>query len=464
MINKSLAKLVLNEGLKTGADFAELYCEDTTAHRIVLDNGIVEAIGGTSSIGIGLRLLKGNRSVYGYTNEIKKKNLLELANKLNAAFHDAPIKNVTDFKTIKVHDNSPIIDSYFTTPIDEKLNILKLGHETMKNYSPLIVRTTALMAANKQSVEIYNSNGLHYKDYREYLRIFFEPFASSGDKHETSFVGPAQKDGMNFLRKLDIKALATKAAHDAVEALDAKECPSGKMPVIIGNGFGGVLFHEACGHALEATAVARNLSVFANKKGQEIAAKIVTAYDDGTAPHAWGSNNIDDEGNPTNKTCLIKDGVLVNYLIDDFNGRRMNENGNGACRRESYKYEPTSRMSNTYIANGTTPVEEIIKNTKLGLYAKSLGGGSVNPVTGEFEFAVTAGYIVRNGVVMERVRGATLIGKGEEVLKNIDMVGNDLDTAPGFCGASSGYVPNEVGQPTIRVKEILVGGNGGKLV
>ena len=464
MISKSLAKLVLNESLSTGADFAELYLEDTTTHSINYDNGKVEAIGSTSSLGVGLRLLKDNRSVYGYTNEVNKKNLLSLANRLKAAFNGTRIKSVDNFKNIKVKDLSPIVDSYFVTPIEEKIKMLELAHQTMKSYSPLVIRTLCMMAASKKSVEIYNSNGQHFKDYKERERLIIEAIAAKGDKHEIGFIGPGAKDGMNFFRKLDIASLAKEAADDAVTSLDAKECPSGKMPVVIGNGFGGVLFHESCGHPLEASAVSRNLSVFSNKKGEQIASSIVSAYDDGTIPNAWGSNNIDDEGTPTHKTCLIKNGILNEYLIDNFNGRRMKEVGNGACRRESYKYEPTSRMSNTYIDNGSTPVEEIIKNTKLGLYAKKLGGGSVNPVNGEFEFAVNVGYIIRDGKVAERVRGATLIGKGAEILKNIDMVGNDLERAQGICGASSGNIPTDVGQPTIRVKELLVGGNGGKLV
>ena len=344
MINQSLAKLILNEALKTGADFAELYIEDTNNHSINYDNGIVEAIGSTSSLGVGLRLLKGNRSVYGYTNELNKKNLLDLANKLNAAFNESQIKVVEKFTNIKVKDISPIVDSYFNTPIEEKLKMLELAHVTMKNYSPLITRTLCLMAASKKNVEIYNSDGLHFKDYKERERLVIEAIASEGDKHDIGFIGPGAKDGMNFFRQLDIVSLAKEAADDAITSLSAKECPAGKMPVVIGNGFGGVLFHESCGHPLEASAVSRNLSVFANKQGTQIASSLVTAYDDGTIANAWGSNNIDDEGNLTSKTCLIKNGILNEYLIDNFNGRRMNRKGNGACRRESYKYEPTSRI------------------------------------------------------------------------------------------------------------------------
>ena len=266
-----------------------------------------------------------------------------------------------------------------------------------------------------------------------------------------------------FNEHINLKDIAKDAARCAITMLDAEECPSGEMPVIIDNGFGGVIFHEACGHGLEASSVSKNLSIFSGKKGKKVASDIVNAYDDGTIDGAWGSGNFDDEGNKTQRTQLIKNGVLVNYLVDNFNGRAMNEKGNGACRRESYKHQPTSRMSNTFIGNGTSTKQEIIEATKFGLYAKSLGGGSVNPATGDFNFAVNEGYLVENGKITKPVKGATLIGNGASILFNIDMIANNLLRDQGMCGASSGSIPADVGQPTIRVKSILVGGTGGKI-
>ena len=281
---------------------------------------------------------------------------------------------------------------------------------------------------------------------------------------ETGFEGPGCQEDISFFRsKVQPRKLARKAAETALLMLTAKECPSGKMPVVIGNGWGGVLFHEACGHPLEASAVSRGLSCFAGKEGQLIASPIVSAVDDSTIPSAWGSIDIDDEGNLGTKRVLIKDGVLVDFMIDDFNGRRMGREGNGSCRRQNYKFCPTSRMSNTYIDNGKSNPEDIIKATKLGLYAVSFNGGSVDPTTGEFNFGCSEAYIIRDGKVAEPVKGATLIGKGEDILKKIDMVGNDLALAQGMCGAASGSIRTNVGQPTIRISEILVGGRGGEL-
>ncbi len=230
------------------------------------------------------------------------------------------------------------------------------------------------------------------------------------------------------------------------------------MPVAIDNGFGGVIFHEACGHSLEASAVAYGRSQFAGKLGQKIANEKVTAIDDGTIPNAWGSINIDDEGTPAQKNVLIENGILKSYMIDKFNGRRMGMASTGNARRQSYSYTPTSRMTNTYIAPGTDRNEDIIASMEYGLYAKDMGGGSVNPLTGEFNFSVREGYLVRNGEICEPVRGASLVGKGSDVIMNIDMVGSDLDMGQGMCGSSSGSVPTNVGQPLIRVSSITVGG------
>src|SRR5699024_4212277 len=224
----------------------------------------------------------------------------------------------------------------------------------------------------------------------------------------------------------------------------------GLMPVIIDNEFGGVLFHEACGHALEATFVAKGTSAFAGKLGKQVASPLVTAIDDGTIPNAWGTLNIDDEGTPTQKNILIENGILKSYLVDKLNSKRMDHKPTSSGRRQSYKFAPTSRMNNTYIANGESSFDETVSSTESGLYAKKLGGGSVNPATSDFNFAVMEGYLIENGKMTKPVRGATLIGNGIEVLEKIDMVGNNLSHGQGMCGSLSGSVPVNVGQPTIR--------------
>ncbi|MBR1444549.1 MAG: TldD/PmbA family protein, partial [Firmicutes bacterium] len=264
--------------------------------------------------------------------------------------------------------------------------------------------------------------------------------------------------GHEFYNEIDLNEYAREAARSAVTSLKADLCPSGVMPVILDNGFGGVIFHEACGHGLEAAAVVKGASVFAGKLGEKIANEKVTAIDDGTVKNSWGSINIDDEGIPARKNILIENGILRNYMVDRFNGEKMGMKPTGSSRRQSYKFVPVSRMTNTYIAAGRDKKEDIISSVDNGLYAKYMGGGSVDPASGEFNFAINEAYIVRNGKICEPVRGATLIGKGSEILQKIDMVSDNLELAEGMCGASSGSIPVDVGQPMLRVSEITVGG------
>lgn len=464
MISKKVAIEVLNAGLATGADFAEIYIEEKLSNNIVIDNGKVENSVVAKSYGAGIRLLQKFRSVYGYTNDISRAGLLKLAQSLSNSFKGKQEVVVNNIKNKKFKNVTPIEIPFSQVNKDEIVAYLKKGAKAMQEYDPRIIRTSASIAFSHKNITIYNSNELCIKDENERGRIAVQCVAAEDQKIETGYSAPGAASGFEFFKNnVDIEKLGKEAAAQAILMLGAKECPSGKMPVVIGNGFGGVLFHEACGHPLEASAVSKNLSVFANKIGQQIASPLVTAIDDGTIVNGWGSNNVDDEGNKTNRTVLIEKGILKNYLIDDFNGRRMGEKGNGACRRQSYKFEPTSRMSNTYIDKGESTPEEIIAATKLGLYAKSLGGGSVNPATGEFNFACSEAYIIRDGKVCEPVRGASLIGQGKDILMKIDMVGNDLERAQGMCGAASGSIPVDVGQPTLRISEITVGGNGGEL-
>lgn len=464
MINKSQAIQILNAGLKTGADYAEIFIEDKLSRVIVIENGKVDTSTVARTCGAGIRLLNKLNSVYGFTNEVNVKSLTRLITSLADAFKDKQVLSIDELKTKKVRDKHAPEIPFSEVNDEEIITYLKEGEEVARNYDKRIIRTGAQLAINETKTTLISTKGFILKDEKTHARAALSCVAAENGKIETGFEGPGASAGFEFFKNtVDFKALGERVAKAALLMLEAKECPSGKMPVIIGNGFGGVLFHEACGHPLEASSVSKNLSVFANKIGQQIASPLVSAIDDGTIKNGWGSNNIDDEGNPTQKTVLIENGILKNYLIDDFNGRRMGLKGNGACRRQSYKYEPTSRMSNTFICNGNSTPEEIIKATKLGLYAKSLGGGSVNPVTGEFNFACSEAYMVRDGKVCEPVRGASVIGTGQEILMNIDMVGNDLERAQGMCGAASGSIPVDVGQPTIRLSSITVGGNGGEL-
>ena len=448
MVSKKLAIDVLNEALATGADYAEIFYEDSHSYSLSIENGKVETSTSNIMNGVGLRLLKENQCVYGYTNDLTRKGLISLAQSLRSSFKSERIITVTKLDMIRAKNRNPVSNSYDSISREEKIALVREGIEEIEALKdPRIVRYIGSFADNHRFVAIFNSKGKWFKRDSEFGRLAYMIVAADQNGFETAFEGPGAQQDINYFRT----------------TVKAKECPSGKMPVVIGNGWGGVLFHEACGHPLEASAISRGLSCFNGKDGEMVASPLVSAVDDSTIPQGWGSIDIDDEGNLGEKRLLIKNGKLVNYMIDDFNGRRMNRTGNGACRRQNYKFCPTSRMSNTYICNGKSTPEEIIKATKLGLYAVGFAGGSVDPTTGEFNFGCSEAYIIRDGKVCEPVKGATLIGHGDEILKHIDMVGNDLALAQGMCGAASGSIRTNVGQPTLRISEITVGGRGGEL-
>jgi len=421
-------------------------------------NGVVEKATSGVDFGCGIRIFNGNTAIYTYTNDISEENLCLLAREASQAIGSVNSSIVSEFKISKIENIHNITKMPNSSLKSEAVNFLRMAAETSFAYDNLITQTDGGYSDVIQDVLIANSEGLWITDRRVRSRVSISAIASSGTEKQTGVSSPGASRGFELFDRIDVKALGTKSAECAVKMLKADECPAGKMDVVISNGFGGVIFHEACGHSLEATCVAKNASVFSGKIGEVIASPVVTAIDDGTLPNEWGSINIDDEGTKTQRNVLIENGVLKSYLVDRFNGRKMNMKSTGSSRRQSYKFAPTSRMTNTFIAPGNDKVEDIIRNTEYGLYAKTMGGGSVQPATGEFNFAVRESYIIRNGEIAEPVRGATLIGKGSEVLKNIDRVADDLFQEQGVCGSSSGAVPTNVGQPTIRVKDVTVGG------
>ncbi|WP_312699855.1 TldD/PmbA family protein [Sedimentibacter sp.] len=461
MLNKQLIEDTLNAALSTGGDFAEVYVEDRTNTGIVMIGGKVDSTMSGRDYGVGVRIFKGFNSVYAYTNKSDRDTLIETAKKAAAAIEGSPVNLIINLEKSQVENINHIEINPDTITKTRKVEIMRRAYDTAFNYSDLITQATISYTDYAQDIMVANSEGLWREDRRVRSRLGISSVASKNGEMQSGFFGPGASMGYEFFENMDIDYYARESARIAVTMVNAKYSPSGRMPVIIDNGFGGVIFHEACGHGLEATSVAKGLSVFAGKVGQQIASPLVTAIDDGSIPGEWGSFNIDDEGTKSQRNVLIENGILRGYMVDKLNARRMNMDITGSGRRQSYRYAPTSRMTNTFIDNGKSTPEEIISNTEKGIYAKYMGGGSVNPSTGEFNFAVMEGYIVENGKIKEPVRGATLIGKGTDVLNKIDMVGNNLRQGQGMCGSVSGSIPTNVGQPMIRVSEITVGGREG---
>ncbi len=458
MLDKKLLEELLGIAVSTGADFAEVYYELTRNGNVRLIGGKIEDIADNTVSGVGIRAFDGTRTVYGSTSDTSREGLLRCAASVAAAIGES--NNPQSVRlTERIFPNiHPVRVVPASADMRIKTDLLREACTAASEYDRRIVQAMGVLATVDHTIQIANTEGLLTSDRHLRTRMAVSATAADGGENQSGSCSPGRGMGLEAFELFPPRDIGTTAARQAITNLEADYCPAGQMTVAIENGFGGVIFHEACGHSLEATSVAIGASQMCGKLGQKIATEKVTAIDDGTIPGAWGSVNIDDEGNPTQRNVLIENGILKNYMIDRLGSRRMGMPMTGNSRRQGYAFEPTSRMTNTFIDNGPDKNEDIIASIEYGLYAKSMGGGSVNPLTGDFNFAVNEGYIVRNGKICEAVRGASLIGNGSQILQDIDMVGQNLDTAQGMCGSSSGSVPTDVGQPLIRVSKITVGG------
>ena len=458
MLNENIVAKIFESGLEQGADFTEVFVEDSVSSSINLLDQRIDEINSSNSFGIGIRLLYGNEAYYGYSSDPDEANLLKLTKNLGQSGKAYQSSEVLPFEQRAVEDLHHVAINPEAVSKTERVDLLRKLDELTRRHGDEVSQVNANMAEKKRSVLIANSEGLWTEDTRSYSRMRLSVVAEKRDGPQTASESPGVLGGYEFFQKLNLDELAENAAQSALRMAGAGYIDGGTMPVIMGNGFGGVIFHEACGHPLETEAIRKNASPFCGKIGERVGQSILNAIDDGTIANKWGSCNVDDEGTPTKKTILIENGILKNYLSDRIGARQVGIPRSGSARRESYKYAPVSRMRNTFIAPGNDNFEEMLHTIKFGLYAKKMGGGSVNPGTGEFNFAVQEGYAVRNGKIAEPVRGATLIGKGFDVLSQISMIANDLELAAGMCGAASGWVPTTVGQPTLKIDSILVGG------
>ncbi len=458
MIPRDICERVLAKAVSTGADYAELFCEDTLEHAVNLVGAKVDSVQDAEIAGAAVRVFQGLRCVMASTVDTSEAGLLRCAERAAAALGEGTASVSICLRERLFGDIHPVRIAPVSVPNADKVRILKDACGAAAGYHDAVKQVTGMLLDVDHRILIATSEGLYAQDRQIRTRLAVNAVAEVNGETQTGSCRPGARVGMELFETVDPRETGLHAARQAVTMAGAGYCPAGEMPVAIGNGFGGVIFHEACGHSLEASSVAYGNSQFCGKLGQKIAHEKVTAIDDGTIPGDWGSINIDDEGTPARRNVLIENGVLKTYMIDKFNGRRMGMAPTGSARRQSYSFMPTSRMTNTFIAPGTDTEEEILGSIEYGLYAKEMGGGSVNPVTGEFNFAVNEGYMIRNGKVCEPVRGASLVGKGSDIIQKIDMVGSNLLCGQGMCGSSSGSIPTNVGQPLIRVSSITVGG------
>ena len=343
-------------------------------------------------------------------------------------------------------------------PTSKKKEILSKIDKMIRDKYEEVKQVYLRFIENDKVFTIANSTGKFITSNAVRTRYICHTYAEKDGIKEDEYYAIGRRKGYEFLDDFDIELESLKVAESNVEKLSAVEFKGGEMPVVIGHGFGAVIFHEACGHGLEATSVAPGLSIFTGQIGSKVGTDKVTLIDDGTIPNAWGSNSIDDEGELPKKNILIENGILKKYLVDKYSTFQMNQESNGCGKRESYEYAPTSRMSNTYLAPGTDKFEDMIKSINHGVYCKKLSGGQVNTTTGDFNFGVDAAYAIEEGKITERIKGVTLIGNGKDILNQVEMVADDLELGDGYCGSKSGMVPVTCGQPSIKISKILVGG------
>jgi TldD protein len=456
VLDKSIASEIMFEALSLGADFCDIFVEETKLQNISFNSSKVKNLQSGIDFGIGVRLIYGTRAMYAYTNSNKKDDLLALTRNLAENYKkQASGKNISFDKALEYKEIKSFKDGY---ELKDKIETLKSLDSLTRSSSDLVSQVSLGLLQKDTNVQIFDSEGLYATEHRPYVRLLASAITKDGTEQANGSWYPGARGGFDYVKGLDLKEISDEIVRQSLTILKAKPAPAGIMPVVIDNGFGGVIFHEACGHLLETTSVEKKASVLWDKKGELVAHENLNAVDDGTMDNEWGSISIDDEGMPTQRTQLIKNGVVENFLCDRLGSMKTEHPRTGSARRQSYKYAPASRMRNTFIEAGNHKLDDLLSSMDDGIYAKKMGGGSVNPGTGEFNFSVQEGYIVKGGKIKDAIKGATLIGKGEDILKKISMSADNFELATGMCGSVSGSIPTTVGQPAIKVDEILVGG------
>ena len=459
MIPKETATKVLSAALRTGGDLAEIYVEDRTSLSLQLEESKLEGAVRGADRGAGVRVLFGNLAAYAYTDDLSKESLLKVAHAAAAAASGSGKSQVIDLTRRQSLLEFPVLKPFDSLGVADKAQMLHRTDEVARAYNPHVSQVMAGYGELRRRVWIFNSEGLYVEDDRYMVEVRVMVLAQKNGVIQRASQGFGGQMGMELFDANNPEAISRELAEAAVKMLDARPAPAGEMTVVINNGWGGVLFHEACGHAMEADFVSKGSSAYTGMVGQRVASPLITAVDDGTIPGRRGSLRFDDDGTPSSRTVLIEKGVLKEYMWDLVEARRMNRESTANGRRQSFRHIPIPRMTNTYIAAGPHDPEEIIRSVQKGLYVKRLGGGQADIAKGDFVFSVTEGYLIEEGKLTAPVRGATLMGNGPKVLSEIDMVGTDfaLDPGRGRCGKGQ-WVRVSVGQPTVRIPRLTVGG------
>jgi len=457
-----LLQATITRALRRGGDFAEVFVEDRDSLGLRLEDGRIEQTSGGREVGAAVRLLSGEHTYYAYSDALDEAGMTAAADAVAAAVRAGEGGSaVSDLGLVRSDPGRHVVNvPPETVAIARKAQLVRAGNEAARDAGAEVAQATVGYGDTRQKVLIANSLGDLVYDDRTRTRFTVQVVARRGDVIQTGHETVGGSAGFELVDEATARAVAASAAEKALTMLDSRPAPVGAMPVVMANGFGGTLFHEACGHGLEADAIAKGASIYAGKMGEVVAAPIVSAYDDGSLPNGWGSQAFDDEGVPTQKTLVIEDGRLTGYLYDRLRAREAGAAPTGNGRRQSFRHVPIPRMTTTYIAAGDATADDIIAATPRGFYAKSLAGGQVEPASGNFVFGVAEGYLIENGRLTTPLRGATLVGNGIDILMRIDMIAADFDVKTGVCGKDGQGVPVGTGQATLRIAEMTVGGTG----
>ena len=459
MIEESVLQRVLGSALRSGGEFAEVFAEDKRSSSARLDDGKVEELTSGLDRGAGIRVVRGDTTGFAHTSDLSEDGLRSAAEAAAAAARGGGggVKEVavTRRPVERPHEVQILPQD---VPKAAKVELLQRAEQAARSEGDSIRQVSALTADSRRQILIANSDGVLVEDDQVRTRFMVQCVAVGDTGMQTGYEAPGRTIGFELYDEIDVEDVARTAARRSLEMLKARPAPSGKLPVVLKKGAGGVLFHEACGHGLEADLVGKDASVFRGRVGEQVASPLVSLVDDGTYAREWGTYAVDDEGNPARRNTLIENGVLTDYMWDFLRARKEGRTSSGNGRRQSYQHLPMVRMTNTYVLEGEEDPDEIIRQTPHGVYCVQLGGGQVNTATGDFVFGITEAYMIENGQIAEPVRAAQLIGNGPETLRLVDAVGTDFATWAGTCGKDGQGVPVSSGQPTLRVSELTVGG------
>ncbi len=467
MIDRDLIDRTLSAALFKGGDFAEVFVEDRRAIGAGFDDGKVEELSSGRDRGAGIRVVSGDTTGFAHTADLSESGLLAAAEAARAVARGAGggAAAVTAGRGDASLDSRSVPRGVAVlpemVPKARKVELLASADSASRSAGSAITQVSAGYADSRRRILVANSEGLWAEDDQVRTRFMVSCVATGDAGMQTGYEVVAATVGFELFDTTSVEEVAREAARRAITKLTARPAPTGPMPVVIKGGSGGILFHEACGHGLEADHIVKGSSVYAGRMGQKVASALVTLVDDGTPGREWGTFAIDDEGHPARRNVLISDGVLVDFMWDRLRSAKEKRPSSGNGRRQSYQHLPMVRMTNTYIVAGADDPEDIVASTPRGVYVAKLGGGQVNTATGDFVFGMVEAYLIENGRITEPLRDANLIGNGPDVLSRVDAVGNDFATTPGTCGKDGQSVPVGCGQPTLRVTEVTVGGTAG---